>query len=201
MSKGAQATGFGVRNSGATAVVEGVGDFCCEYMTNGAVMNLGGFGKGFCNGMSGGVAYQYDPYDQLENLHSHDSVKLHRLDGDNDRAKIHRLAVERLLRYHIKFTNSAKARFLLEHFDTEIANFKFATPLALETYQNYEAILKSQSSQGIDRGNWRTRLFPSRSESSSWPIGMARPSPGEPFPQTGSDRYKPDVRADQPISR
>ena len=88
---------FAVRNSGATAVVEGVGDFCCEYMTNGAVMNLGGFGKGFCNGMSGGVAYQYDPYDQLENLYSHDSVKLHKLDGDNDRAAIHREAVKALL--------------------------------------------------------------------------------------------------------
>jgi len=41
------------------AVVEGVGDFACEYMTNGAVLNIGGFGKGFCNGMSGGNAYQY----------------------------------------------------------------------------------------------------------------------------------------------
>lgn len=51
---------FAVRNSGATAVVEGVGDFCCEYMTNGAVLNLGAFGKGFGNGMSGGFVYQYD---------------------------------------------------------------------------------------------------------------------------------------------
>ena len=51
---------FAVRNSGSTAVVEGVGDFCCEYMTNGAVLNLGGFSKGFGNGMSGGFAYQYD---------------------------------------------------------------------------------------------------------------------------------------------
>ena len=52
---------FAVRNSGATAVVEGVGDFACEYMTNGAVLNLGGFGKGVGNGMSGGFVYQYDP--------------------------------------------------------------------------------------------------------------------------------------------
>jgi glutamate synthase (NADPH/NADH) large chain len=132
-----------VRNSGATAVVEGVGDFCCEYMTNGAVMNLGGFGKGFCNGMSGGVAYQYDPYDQLEKLYSDDSVKLHKLDADNDRAAIHRLAVKALLERHIKFTNSAKARFILENWETEVSNFRFATPLALETYQNYEAILKA----------------------------------------------------------
>ena len=140
---------FGVRNSGATAVVEGVGDFCCEYMTNGAIMNLGGFGKGFCNGMSGGVAYQYDPYDQLEALYSHDSVKLHNLADDNDRAKIHRIAVKVLLERHIKFTNSEKARFILENFDTEAANFKFATPLALETYQNYEAILKANTAKEL----------------------------------------------------
>ncbi|WP_172891542.1 glutamate synthase-related protein [Cohaesibacter sp. ES.047] len=136
---------FGVRNSGATAVVEGVGDFCCEYMTNGAILNLGGFGKGFCNGMSGGVAYQYDPYDQLESLYSHDSVKLHRLDADSDRARLHRIAVETLLERHIKFTGSKKAQFLLENFETEVCNFKFATPLALETYQNYEAILKANT--------------------------------------------------------
>ena len=140
---------FGVRNSGATAVVEGVGDFCCEYMTNGAIMNLGGFGKGFCNGMSGGVAYQYDPYDQLESLYSSDSVKLHALDGDNDRAAIHREAVKALLARHIKFTNSEKARFILDNFETEISNFKFATPLALETYQNYEAILKANTTKEL----------------------------------------------------
>ncbi|WP_321338334.1 glutamate synthase-related protein [Breoghania sp.] len=140
---------FGVRNSGATAVVEGVGDFCGEYMTNGAIMNLGGFGKGFCNGMSGGVAYQYDPYDQLEALYSHDSVKLHRLDAEGDRAKLHRIAVKTLLERHLKFTNSAKARFILENFETEVANFKFATPLALETYQNYEAILKANTTKEL----------------------------------------------------
>ncbi|MEM6491958.1 MAG: glutamate synthase-related protein, partial [Pseudomonadota bacterium] len=56
---------FAVRNSGATAVVEGVGDFCAEYMTNGAVLNLGTFSKGFGNGMSGGFAYQYDPERRL----------------------------------------------------------------------------------------------------------------------------------------
>ncbi len=136
---------FGVRNSGATAVVEGVGDFCGEYMTNGAIMNLGGFGKGFCNGMSGGVAYQYDPCDQLETLYSHDSVKLHRLDSGSDRAKLHQIAVKTLLERHVKFTNSAKARFLLENFETELVHFKFATPLALETYQNYETILKANT--------------------------------------------------------
>jgi glutamate synthase domain-containing protein 3 len=67
---------FVVRNSGATAVVEGVGDFCAEYMTNGAVLNLGAFSAGYGNGMSGGFAYQYDPDRQLEGSVSHDSVLL-----------------------------------------------------------------------------------------------------------------------------
>ncbi|HEY0292909.1 MAG TPA: glutamate synthase-related protein, partial [Hansschlegelia sp.] len=67
---------FAVRNSGATAVVEGVGDFACEYMTNGAVLNLGAFGKGFGNGMSGGFVYQYDPYGDLPAKASHDSILL-----------------------------------------------------------------------------------------------------------------------------
>ncbi|HAT87690.1 MAG TPA: hypothetical protein DCS30_18150 [Rhizobiales bacterium] len=70
-------------------------------------------------------------------------MKLHKLDTDNDRAAIHRLAVKALLERHIKFTNSAKARFILENWETEVSNFRFATPLALETYQNYEAILKA----------------------------------------------------------
>ncbi|MEL7117521.1 MAG: glutamate synthase-related protein, partial [Pseudomonadota bacterium] len=65
---------FAVRNSGATAVVEGVGDFFAEYMTNGAVLNLGGFSKGYGNGMSGGFAYQYDPEGRMPEMISRDSV-------------------------------------------------------------------------------------------------------------------------------
>ncbi|MEM9912592.1 MAG: glutamate synthase-related protein, partial [Pseudomonadota bacterium] len=65
---------FAVRNSGATAVVEGVGDFCAEYMTNGAILNLGSFSKGYGNGMSGGFAYQYDPDNRLPDMISADSV-------------------------------------------------------------------------------------------------------------------------------
>ncbi len=140
---------FGVRNSGATAVVEGVGDFCAEYMTNGAILNLGEFGKGFCNGMSGGVAYQYDPYNQLSKLYSADSVKLHDLDGDNDRAALHRQAVKLLLERHVHWTGSAKAQFILDNWDEEVRHFRFATPLALETYQNYEAILKANTRKDL----------------------------------------------------
>ena len=56
---------FAVRNSGASAVVEGVGEFCAEYMTNGAILNIGDFAKGLGNGMSGGFLYQYDPEQKI----------------------------------------------------------------------------------------------------------------------------------------
>ena len=63
-----------MRNSGASAVVEGVGEFCAEYMTNGVIMNLGGFSKGMGNGMSGGFIYQFDPNKACGGLVSHDSI-------------------------------------------------------------------------------------------------------------------------------
>lgn len=88
---------FAVRNSGATAVVEGVGDFACEYMTNGAVLNLGSFGKGFGNGMSGGFVYQYDPYGDLPKKVSHDSILLGSITGEDEQASIHNQAVHQLL--------------------------------------------------------------------------------------------------------
>ena len=58
---------FAVRNSGATAVVEGVGDHCCEYMTGGKVVVLGKTGRNFAAGMSGGIAYVYDPENKFVN--------------------------------------------------------------------------------------------------------------------------------------
>lgn len=143
--EGAAGDRFAVRNSGASAVVEGVGDFGCEYMINGAVLNLGTFGKGFCNGMSGGVAYQYDPERRLDTLYSADSVKLHDLTTDSDRAAIHRIAVKSLLERHHEYTGSKLAKTILDNWDEEVKHFRFATPLAFETYQNYETILAQKS--------------------------------------------------------
>ncbi|MEE9327435.1 MAG: glutamate synthase-related protein, partial [Cocleimonas sp.] len=80
---------FAVRNSGAMAVVEGVGDFACEYMINGAILNLGSFGKGFCTGMSGGNAYQYDPNNRLQALHDDSSVEIRCLTEETDVSHSH----------------------------------------------------------------------------------------------------------------
>ena len=106
---------FAVRNSGAMAVVEGVGDFGCEYMTNGAVLNIGGFGKGFCNGMSGGNAYQYDPDNRLDSLYDKTSVELYHL-TDND---AHEKIVLSMLEEHAVYANSSKARNLLANWENE----------------------------------------------------------------------------------
>ena len=101
---------FAVRNSGATAVVEGVGDFLCEYMTNGAVFNLGGFGKGVANGMCGGFLYQYDPAGELPRR-SAPTRSCSALDHRRrPPAAFHEAAALPLLDWHVEATGSVKAR-------------------------------------------------------------------------------------------
>ena len=122
---------FGVRNTGALAVVDGVGDFACEYMINGTVMNLGEFGKGFGNGMSGGNAYQYDPSSELKLQHSKDSVCINRLNDNTEQSNYHIDIVKDILQQYIDATNSIKAKRILENWDNEIGNFYVIHPLAI----------------------------------------------------------------------
>ncbi|MEM7526935.1 MAG: glutamate synthase-related protein [Pseudomonadota bacterium] len=136
---------FAVRNSGATAVVEGVGDFCAEYMTNGAVLNLGGFSKGFGNGMSGGFAYQYDPENRLLELMSRDSVFSGRLGDGSVEGEIHTDAVKQLLTWHLAATGSAKAKALLERWEDVLGDFAWIMPKTLLQYQDADAILAARS--------------------------------------------------------
>ena len=132
---------FAVRNSGATAVVEGVGDFGCEYMTNGAVVNLGSFGKGLGNGMSGGFLYQYDPSGDAERWISHDSLVLGRV-VDVD---FHERAVHTLLTWHVEATGSERAERILENWEAEREHFLVGTPRALLLYQDTDRILAAHS--------------------------------------------------------
>ena len=86
---------FCVRNSGAIAVVEGVGDHACEYMTGGRVVILGPTGRNLGAGMSGGVAYVYDPHGELAGIYNHDTVELEPLSPEDrmwlrDRITMHR---------------------------------------------------------------------------------------------------------------
>ncbi|NJA05079.1 glutamate synthase large subunit [Methylococcaceae bacterium WWC4] len=140
---------FAVRNSGAMAVVEGVGDFACEYMINGAVLNLGGFGKGFCTGMSGGNAYQYDPENRLEDLYDATSVSIHGLTDGSELAASHEQFVLYMLEQHIEHTGSEKAKTILNNWTNERQHFKFALPLWLNRTQTAEFLSKSMDRKAM----------------------------------------------------
>ena len=136
---------FAVRNSGSTAVVEGVGDYCAEYMTNGTILNIGSYSSGYGNGMSGGFVYQYDPYKTLPNYISNESVIVEELSGNNSMVDIHETAILMLLNWHYEATNSSQAEYLLKNWSTEKENFSFVSPKSFLQYQDYEEILKSKT--------------------------------------------------------
>ncbi|WP_431031415.1 glutamate synthase-related protein [Plantibacter sp. RU18] len=135
---------FAVRNSGATAVVEGVGDYACEYMTNGAVLNLGGFGIGFGNGMSGGFVYQYDPRGELPDKVSADSLLLGSI-TEGEQAAFHEAAVLLMLEWHVEATGSPLATQLLADWETTRHHVVFGMPRALLLYQDSDAILAAKT--------------------------------------------------------
>jgi len=143
---------FAVRNSGATAVVEGVGDHGCEYMTGGTVVILGETGRNFAAGMSGGMAYVFDASGEfehrcnmaqvsLEPLLSEDETleEMYHLGGDletkgrvdirhslnqNDEKLLHSLIVR-----HVHYTNSARGKEILENWDASLAKFVKVIPI------------------------------------------------------------------------
>jgi len=132
---------FGVRNSGAVAVVEGVGDFCCEYMTNGSVVNVGTYGKGFGNGMSGGCAYQYDPTGHIRTHCSTDSVKAISLTEHSELIQGHEMALKSHLEQHVENTQSALVAQLLKDWEHSKQHFYVLIPLSLFSYQCSDQIL------------------------------------------------------------
>ena len=141
---------FAVRNSGATAVVEGVGEFACEYMTNGAVLNIGAYGKGLGNGMSGGFLYQYDPACQLDSHVSVDSVIIGAITGvDDPLAPIHHDAVRFMLEMHAAATGSALATRLLDNWETERHYISYVMPKALVAYQDSDALVASMPRRAL----------------------------------------------------
>ncbi len=108
----------GVRNSGAQFVVEGVGDHGCEYMTGGVAVVLGTTGRNFGAGMSGGVAYVYDVKGDFASKVNHEMVDLYKF-GETHGDEVLQL----LLENHLNYTNSAKARFILENWEAEVGKF------------------------------------------------------------------------------
>jgi len=109
---------FAVRNSGATAVVEGVGDHGCEYMTNGLVVVLGRTGKNFAAGMSGGIAYVLDETGEFsETLCNRSGVDLH--PPDESDAEL----LQTLIRKHLEGTSSPRAEWILDHWESTLPAF------------------------------------------------------------------------------
>ena len=119
---------FGVRNSGATAVIEGVGDHGCEYMTGGQVLVLGRTGLNFGAGMTGGFAYVLDIDRGFVDRYNHELVDIHRLEAES--MENHLQHLRNLLRAHAQLAGSAQARELLEDFREVIGKFWLVKPKA-----------------------------------------------------------------------
>ncbi|MDD5072332.1 MAG: glutamate synthase large subunit [Candidatus Omnitrophica bacterium] len=114
---------FCIRNSGIYAVIEGVGDHGCEYMTGGRVVILGKTGRNFAAGMSGGIAYVYDEDREFKARCNMGMVAFEALDGEDT------ATIQKLLSNHIRYTHSAKAKAVLDDFDNEIRHFIKVMPV------------------------------------------------------------------------
>ena len=109
---------FAVRNSGVYAVIEGVGDHGCEYMTGGRVAVIGNIGRNFAAGMSGGIAYVWDPNKVAEKYINHGMVDVEYLIYDEDIAEVHSMVQK-----HFDYTGSKRAEHILTNWSTEKDNF------------------------------------------------------------------------------
>ena len=115
---------FGVRNSGAIAVIEGAGDHCCEYMTGGRVVVLGETGRNFAAGMSGGVAYVWDKNHNFDYFCNMDQVEINLVEEASSRKELHEL-----IRQHYLYTGSALARKMLDDWNRYVEDFVQIVPI------------------------------------------------------------------------
>jgi glutamate synthase (NADPH/NADH) large chain len=121
--RGIAAERFCVRNSGASAVVEGIGDHGCEYMTGGRVVVLGETGRNFGAGMSGGVAYVWDSNGQFSSRCNTETFELEQLVSDSDI-----LELKGLIENHLHYTGSSVAKRILSDWEEEISLFMKVMP-------------------------------------------------------------------------
>ncbi len=129
---------FCVRNSGATAVAEGAGDHCCEYMTGGCAVILGSVGRNFAAGMSGGVAYVWDVSQTFDFFCNMEMVELSLVDDTADRKEL-----KDLLRKHVQYTGSPLAQRLLDTWSESVEQFIKVTPI------EYKKILHDRKSAAL----------------------------------------------------
>ena len=129
---------FGVRNSGAIAVIEGAGDHCCEYMTGGRVVVLGKTGRNFAAGMSGGVAYVYDPDHSFDYFCNMDMVELGLVEDSVSRKEL-----LELIRQHYLHTGSALAGRMLDDWQRYVVDFIQVVPI------EYKRVLQEEQNKKL----------------------------------------------------
>ncbi len=134
---------FAVRNSGAIAVVEGIGDHGCEYMTGGQVVILGETGRNFAAGMTGGIAYVHDPGKLFSQRCNAGNIDLDPLD-DVDRER-----VKQLIQRHFQFTGSSRARELLNHWMQHAGHFVKVIPVEFKQAMQREANAHAQDRRTV----------------------------------------------------
>ncbi|MGC9450568.1 MAG: glutamate synthase large subunit [Oceanipulchritudo sp.] len=138
---------FCVRNSGVRAVVEGVGDHGCEYMTGGEVIVLGGTGRNFAAGMSGGTAYVLDLNGDFQSLLNHDMVNLYRL-IECEEEEIE--AVRKRIARHVRYTQSKRGRWVLDNWEELLPRFVKVLPRDYERMLNAFKKVEEQGLSGDD---------------------------------------------------
>lgn len=142
---------FCVRNSGATAVVEGVGDHGCEYMTGGRVVVIGKTGKNFAAGMSGGVAYVLDEDRDLYTKLNKEMVLFSEVTE-----KYEILELKELIEEHVKATNSKKGKDILDNFDDYLPKFKRIIP---HDYKKMMSAIAVNEEKGMSNEQARIEAF------------------------------------------
>ncbi len=127
---------FAVRNSGASAVVEGIGDHGCEYMTGGRIVVLGETGRNFAAGMSGGIAYIWDKNKTFGKLYNPEMVDLFDIEDEKDQSELHSL-----IQNHLHYTHSTVAGKILDNWTAELENFIKIFP------RDYQRVLAEQNNE------------------------------------------------------
>ena len=128
---------FGVRNSGAIAVIEGAGDHCCEYMTGGRVVVLGETGRNFAAGMSGGVAYVWDKHHNFDYFCNMDMVEINLVEEAQYRKELHEL-----IRQHYLYTGSKLALTMLDDWNRYVGDFIQIVPIEYKRVLQEEQMKK-----------------------------------------------------------
>lgn len=132
---------FAVRNSGANAVIEGAGDHCCEYMTDGVVVVMGDTGVNFGAGMTGGFAYVLDIERDFVDRYNHELIDIHRISPESMEAYLHHLRA--MLNEHVQHTDSVWGKTILDDYRTFLPKFWVVKPKAAELGSLIESLRRA----------------------------------------------------------